>query len=462
MVKDKTNSQNSLAETKAGVEWLKQFDAEDIETAHLLLDSLVFISNKELVDGIKRCIDAFLDTHEGKVAIYVAREVPKNVKDYWKIQEENRIERVLKRQLEETAGIRPPSNSKTKKTIIDKAPTYFKNKVSRPNPIGSSKKGIGSEGTFAHLCRDICAGNNRLLDHPSLSGIKRSICSWLLCIDDIIGSGKRMEEFVRWLNMHKTIKSKRSFRWIKFAAISYAVSEIGLARIENFKILESIGYSTYVPAGRTFWADLQRNKIIEFCKKYGQQTSKSWFACGFKNSMTFTVFEHKCPNTAPAILWAPASKNKKYKGLFDNRPGIILEKWPNSNKDRNQDRILKSLRQTRLCKPSFFSHLNVESRQLLVLLAALAVKKRKTEILSDMLELSQDSIISMISKCKDYGWISNKLYLTDAGYNTLKAARRNLCLPGMDINLNNDFYYPKFLRNSASSFSSGSPEKELP
>ena len=461
MSKDRANSKRSLAETKVGIEWLKQFDSEDIETACLLLDSLVFVSNKKLVDGIKNCIDKFLETHEGNVAIYVAREVPQAVRDYWKKQEENRVDKILRRELEEAVGIRKISKDKSAKLAIGKAPTYFENKRSRPKPINVSQKdGIGSEGTFAHLCRDICATNSRLLNHPSLSGIKKSRCCWLLCIDDIIGSGKRMDEFIKWLNMHKTIKSKRSFGWLKFAAISYAVSEKGLARLQGCNAIKEIQYNMSMPSGRTFWTELQRKNIVDLCKKYGKRTSKTWFPCGFGKSMTLTVFEHKCPNTAPAILWAPPSK--KWKSLFDNRPGIVLEKWPKANKDRNQERILKSLGHTRLCKPTFFSRLNVDSRQLLVLLASLAVKKRKITILSDMLELPQDAIKEMLARCCEFGWINNKLYLTDSGLKTLEAAKRNQCLPIWNVELKDDFYYPNALRSSASSFSSGSSSEELP
>jgi len=460
MSRDRTNSKGSLAETKVAEEWLQQFDSVDVETVRLLLDSLVFISNQELILGIKKCINDFLDKYKGKVAIYVAREVPQAVRDYWKFQEKNRgINRIL-RELEEAVGIRKPSKDEPAKVVKEKAPMYFENKKCRPKTIDvSSKDGIGSEGTFAHLCRDICAANSRLLNHPSLSGMKRSKCRWILCIDDIIGSGKRMDEFIKWLNMHPTIKSWRSFGWLKFATISYAVSEKGLDRLKDCNIIKEIQYSKYMPSGRTFWTQLQHKNISDLCKKYGKRTTRKRFACGFGESLSLIVFEHKCPNTAPAILWAPSSD--KWKSIFDERPGIVLERWPKANREYNQERILKYLGHTRLCKPSLFTRLNVESQQLLVLLASLAVKKRKINILSDILELPQNVIIDMVAKCHEFGWINSKLYLTNTGHKTLEAAKKNLCLPKLDVELKDEFYYPKALRNSASSFSSGSSEEEL-
>jgi len=460
MISDRIIYKGSLSETKVAEEWLQQFDSEDVETARLLLNSIVFIPNQELNLGIKNCIDEFLEKHEGKVAIYVAREVPKAVRNYWKFQENNRgINRFLS-ELEEACGTRKQSKDEPAKVIQEKAPMYFENKKYRPKIIElSSKDGIGSEGIIAHLCRDICATNRRLLNHPSISGMKRSKCRWILCIDDIIGSGKRMDEFIKWLNMHPTIKSWRSFGWLQFATISYAVSEKGLDRLINCNVIKDIKYSKYVPFGRTFWSQFQHKNISDICKKYGKRTTRKRFACGFRNSMTLTIFEHKCPNTAPAILWAPSSEN--WKSLFDNRPGIVLEKWPRANREYNQERILKALGHTRLCKPSLFSRLNVESRQLLVLLAAVAVKKRKIRILSDILELPQNVIIDMVKKCRQFGWINDKLYLTNSGHKTLETARRNRCMFRLDVELIDDFYYPNALRSSASSFSSGSSEEEL-
>ena len=82
--------------------------------------------------------------------------------------------------------------------------------------------------------------------------------------------------------------------------------------------------------------------------------------------------------------------------------------------------------------------------------------------MGDILELPQNVIIDMVTKCRQFGWINDKLYLTNSGHKTLEAARKNQCVPRLDVELIDDFYYPNALRNSASSFSSGSPEKELP
>ena len=153
MSADRTNSIRSVAETKVGTEWLQQFDPEDIETARLLLDSLMFVSNQELSLGIKNSIDKFLGTHEGKMAVYVAREVPKAVRDYWKDQETNRMNRI-RRELDKALGIETLAEDISAKVVKDDIPMYFENKRCRPEIIdASSPDGIGSEGTIAHLCR---------------------------------------------------------------------------------------------------------------------------------------------------------------------------------------------------------------------------------------------------------------------------------------------------------------------
>ncbi len=456
----RANSIRNLSERKVGTEWLQQFDPEDIETARLLLDSLMFVSNQELSLGIKNSIDKLLGAHKGKMAVYVAREVPKAVRDYWKDQKTNRMNKI-RRQLDKALGIETLPEETSAKIITEDIPMYFKNKRCRPDIIDTSPPdGIGSEGTIAHLCRDICAANSRLLDHPSISGSKRSKCRWFLCIDDIVGSGKRMDEFVKWVSMHPTIRSWRSFGWLRFAAISYAGSEKGAGRLERSNTIKEIRYAKYIPHGRIFWTQLQYKKISDLCKKYAKRTTRRGFPCGFGEALSLIVFEHKCPNTAPAILWAPPSD--KWKSIFHERPSIVLKGWPKADRERNQKRILQSLGHTRLRKRSVFSQLNVESRQLLALLAALAVKKRKITILSDILELPQNVIDDMVVKCQEFNWINSELYLTETGHKTLEAAKQNQCLPKPDIELKDQFYYPSSLRNPENSFSSGSTENELP
>ena len=64
-----------LSNTSHGRSWLSQFAEEDQEVARLLLNDLLFISNTQLIIGLKELIIEFLKNQaRGKVALFAARE----------------------------------------------------------------------------------------------------------------------------------------------------------------------------------------------------------------------------------------------------------------------------------------------------------------------------------------------------------------------------------------------------
>ena len=56
-------------------------------------------------------------------------------------------------------------------------------------------------------------------------------------------------------------------------------------------------------------------------------------------------------------------------------------------------------------------------------------------------------IRKQIAQCQLYKWIDTERRLTQLGKNVLIAARRNECVHQKDIELKDDFYYPKQLRS---------------
>jgi hypothetical protein len=116
----------SLSSTPEGDSWLCQFDESDRETARLLLDSILYVSNAQLIAGLHGLIKDFRrDKASGPMALFVARENTGEL--YWR------------------RDLRPLS-------VIGRQP-------------------VGSEGMLSNLCRDIARSNSDILDHPSINEI---------------------------------------------------------------------------------------------------------------------------------------------------------------------------------------------------------------------------------------------------------------------------------------------------
>lgn len=399
---------DSLSNTSHGKSWLSQFQESERETASQLLDSILYVSNSQLITGLHNLIIDFKKRRaSGPIALFVARE--NTGETYWR-------------------------------------------KDSRPISV-AGRLPVGSEGMLSNLCRDIARSNTNILDHPSVQEMRDMHCRHILCIDDMIGSGTRIVSFAEWLYMNKTIKSWHSLHYIDFVACVYAATEAGQQYISQTNQYSSVQFSQSLGMGRSTWTRNQREQIEDICRNYAQYTNKPYWPLGFQDAFTCIVFAHKCPNTNPAIIWA--SKKNSWNAVFADRPEFIVEAVIWHQKRYQQEKILKALGHTRITKPSFFSKLSYESRQLLILLSCLAAHRHRENILGDILELPLPIIRQQLERCLMYGWIDTGKRLTYLGKKVLIAARRNKYIAVKNIKVKNVFYYPQTFRSPARASSSG-------
>ena len=161
-----------LSETTAAKDWISQFNDPDKNTAKLILDSLIYVSNEELIYGLKQLLQSFSIDHKNKyIALFAVKDVISN-KNYW--------------------------GDELKKLDL------------------SSKNGIGSEAIISQLCRDISKTNKHFLNHPNIDEMKEKKCRHIICINDIIGSGDQTDKFCNWLYNSSTIKSWISLKYTDF------------------------------------------------------------------------------------------------------------------------------------------------------------------------------------------------------------------------------------------------------
>lgn len=388
---------NALIEAKEAKKWLNQFSLENRATAQLLLDSIIIISNTELIENLTKTLEEFSNNMaKGKIALFVVREVEENM--------------------------------------------YF-SENSSPNRI-NGLSGVGSEGLFAHLIRDISRKNPNFLDHPSITQMRKEKCRHIFCIDDIIGSGKRSRNFCNWLYDDKTIKSWCSLGYIDINVCAYAVTLMGKSKIEELKFVKTVLFVQAIGSGRSFWTSEQRDNIIYLCKEYGKLTSKKKMPLGFEDSFTLIIFPHKCPNTNPAILWA--SKPKSWNALFPIRPEFDFSKIFRVNlKDKSF--LFKLLGINSFVDSLIYPSLHDNLKIMVAILSKLNKKKYKPEVISEMFNLPLIEVNMIIDTLKSYRWIDDSFKLTKHGKKILHLAQKKKFIKDV-LEEKQNFYYPITLR----------------
>ena len=216
-----------------------------------------------------------------------------------------------------------------------------------PTPRPAS--GLGSEDLVSSIVANIAkAAEKKVFDHPSINDLKIHKISKIVILDDSIGSGGRVSEYLEKFLRNKTIVSWLSYAKIKFYIISYArmiesTSIIAEAlpgsnhgrrknpKSSKIKFISALEYHKNDIMVR--WGKLSQ-EIISLCRSHAAVPDK--FRLGYDKCMSNIIFSHSIPNNTPGCLWY---ENKKNIPLFPRRtvPSWLLKLLndKNPNKTRN-------------------------------------------------------------------------------------------------------------------------------
>lgn len=189
-----------------------------------------------------------------------------------------------------------------------------------------------------------------ILQHPSLEVLKEGRVRNIVLVDDSIGSGDRMAEFIRSMMLHKTFRSWWSLNLIKFYIVSLArtnESEGAIlaalpgaehrnrkhAKSSKVEFVSEVVYSRYRLERR--WGE-GYVAILGLCDT--QTAVPKDGRRGYGDVMANIIFYHSVPNNTPGILWF---RHKRWKPLFARRaiPGwfcSLLDTQVVSRKTRSQ------------------------------------------------------------------------------------------------------------------------------
>ena len=322
------------------------------------------------------------------------------------------------------------------------------------NALGATSD-QGSEARIANVIRQLCKRYpNKFLNHPTKESLRQSQCDAILFVDDFIGSGGRVNEFLTSFWLEPTIVSWLSGKQVRFLVAAYSATEAGQTFVEAHKSKPRVHIFRDAPTfTNMFWSEEKKRQIRHLCEKYGRIANRKrknmWW--GYREGMAAIVFEHGCPNNTPAILWEPDFSGSGWVGLFPNRSVSVdvASVFPAEIVRGDPVEVLEESGQQRLARSGALLRRGMAGQLILTLLALIAKGKRKRSTLCFATGLDTASCERYLAKCIQWEFISDQRRITPKGVSELNAARRSRKVKSDALQRGSDYYYPRSLRGAA-------------
>lgn len=413
-----------LIYTKQGQEWLKQFEPVDQETAILLVNSLTLVSHTEFERNLLSKLENLASSVNGTIGFFAVRELERD-------------------------KLSDGSNGPI-------APFYSKvtSKDGKSVNALSNSSDQGSEAKIANIIRQLCKRNpEKYLNHPTIKSLRESKSDVIIFVDDFIGSGGRVSDFLDSFWREPTVVSWLSGKQIKFHVVAYSGTESGITFVEKHKSKPQVHIYRDAPSFNSFAWDKERKDCVKrLCQKYGRIANKNrknmWF--GFKEGMSAIVFEHGCPNNTPAILWEPDFKGSGWKGLFPDRTvsSQVASVFPAEIVRGDLVQILEDVGQKKIANSGAIIRLGSDGQAALIVLALIAKGQRKRSTLSFATGLNVAQCDHILNECMKWGFITLNRRITPQGLDELNAARKAKLDKSISLDKGSDYYYPTQLRET--------------
>lgn len=403
----------ALLYTKRGQDWLAQFGATDQETARKIVSSLTLVSHSEFERVIQKAFEDASAEYEHPIGFFAVREVE-------------------------------PGRS-----YFDQ---FTDPDTGRVNALVSGTD-HGSEARVAAAIRNYCKTDpRRLLNHPNLDEMRNRRCRTVVLVDDFIGSGKRISEFIDALWTDPTFVSWMSLHYVKIVVVAYSGTDRGIKRVGRHKAKPEYVIERDCPNLKDMpWGQSLRNEVIDICKRYARRTSKNRFWDGFGHELAALVFEHGCPNNVPAILWAPTTSTKPWSPLFPNRIIMAGEKSVFPPEIVRGDALvtLLDVGQKKLASSGQLLRRGEKGELILLMLALIAKGQRRQNALSFATGLNRQTCAQIMQRCAKWGFLTPSFRLTDRGRAELAAAKEQGKVYAGVLDRGDAPYFPEQLRRAA-------------
>lgn len=404
--------QEKLLLTERGQKWLSRFSLEDREAASRLVRSLTLVSHSAFHREMSRQIVDAVEAIDGPVALYAAREMK--------------------------AAQFTEFTSQLGETGV----------VSNVNAVAPGSD-LGSEAKIAAMIRSLCRSRGEAwLNHPNIGQMRAAHTRAIIVVDDLIGSGNRIREYLGAFWANRSIRSWWSRKQIRFIVITFAATDDGAKSVTKLKVAPKLIYNRVCPTLRSLpWSQERKSEVSDLCIRYGTHLVSKRSIFGYQGSAALMVFEHGCPNNVPAILWARPRKQQDWEPLFPEKSVLPPEDsaFPPEIVNRTPTTLLVDIGQNKLA--ARLRKAPALSPETILILAYAEKGVRTTGALSFATGLDEKSCRRLIQLCVEWGFLTSRFRLTSAGASELKAAQRNPRFKNV-APIGTDNYYPNTLRQA--------------
>lgn len=413
-----------LIHTEQGRKWLEQFDDLDKDAAIAVANNLVLISHNEFERNLIKKIEEVAARIQGAIGLFAVREVAHDEKatDYRKF----------------VVPFYSQVTSSDGKSVNALAPSADQ----------------GSEARIANMIRQLCRLRpKKFLSHPTLELLRVTSCDAIFFLDDLVGSGGRVNDFLTSFWREPSIVSWLSGKQIYFHVISYSATENGLALLAKHKSKPAIHIYRDAPTFENIFWSAEKKKLVKgICEKYGRIANKKrknmWW--GYKEGMAAIVFEHGCPNNTPAILWEPDYDGSGWIGLFPSRAmsSEVASVFPAEIVRNDPIQILVNEGQLKVANHGALLRRGTMGQIILTALALIAKGQRKRSTLAYATGLNVQDCEKLIAKCIKWNFVNPQRRITPKGLAELKVARKAKLVKATSVDIGSEYYYPRQLREA--------------
>lgn len=402
---DTNYAPENLLLTERGEQWLANFDDADKPVARLLVSKLILVSENEFERKLLGLIVEAGNKSTGPIGLYGVREL------------------ISGEHVFSATG----------------------------NEISSTPRGvdIGSEGRLATMIRNLARENpTKFLNHPTWDEMRRVKCRRIFFVDDFIGSGKRVSDYIHDFYENATIKSWQSYKLIRASVIAYSGTSAGIARVKSTRMRPRVEIERSCPtiSKEIRFKDNERSDVTELCKEYARR-AKFRLPLGYADTGALMVFEHSCPNNCPQIFWGT---NVRWAPLFFGK-SISLEArkiFPPEIVRHTPVSILIEAGEKRIAQAAKDLVKRPLPAEWLAVLSLFSKGIRRVDAVESTTRLSHRDAAEVIEKCVASGLLTQSWRLTNFGARELQASRK-LAIAKTDglHKTPPDDYYPNSLRN---------------
>lgn len=405
---DDLSPSRHLLLTERGELWLRNFDESDRIIARDLVGELALVSHNEFERSLTALVHEVARTIDGQVALFGARELDANF------------------------GFGIDGGT----VALD------------ATPRGSD---IGSEGRLANIIRNIAlAQPSKFLNHPNVETLRTERVDAIFVLDDFIGSGKRCSDYLTALWQSRSLRSWTSYKRIRIDAIAYSATAAGLGYVQRHPARPTTHIARHCPTiSALHWKKANIDAALKMCRKYANLGGMGRWALGYRDSASLLVFEHGCPNNAPAIFWATPKKLPEWSPLFPAKriDALTTTAFPHEIVRRDPVHSLMEAGQLRLASAlASNAHRPLTDNEALTL-ALFSKGQNRIETVASAAGLSAKEARQLVEQCISAGWISPHQRITERGRAELRGIRANMTRVARPIpDLGKDEYYPVALR----------------